>query len=75
MRSRTLKAGHEAANAYRELLQAVLKAIQGQPGARQTFPDHGRNVAQAAADIVAVAESLKGFFFQFNYLYKFCVLK
>lgn len=55
-----MKAGHDAATAYRELLLGVLKAVQGQVGARQMFPELGRAVAQAAADIVAAAESLKG---------------
>lgn len=55
-----MKAGHDAANSYRNLLLAVLKAIQGQSGVKQTFPEHGLAVAQAAAEIVAAAEALKG---------------
>jgi uncharacterized MAPEG superfamily protein len=60
VRSRTLEAGAAAAAAYRALLAAVLAAVS--TGDKHQFPELSRRVAHAVADIIAVAEQLKGLY-------------
>ncbi|KAL4712138.1 hypothetical protein ACJJTC_010999 [Scirpophaga incertulas] len=59
IRQRTLEVGAAAAEAYRALMSGVLAAVTG-GGDRHAFPELSRKVALAVADIIAVAESLKG---------------
>ncbi|XP_052742703.1 talin-1 isoform X10 [Bicyclus anynana] len=55
LRARTLASTRAAAEAYRALLAALLSAP-----ARAQLPELSRRVAQAVADMLAVAELLKG---------------
>ncbi|CAK1592968.1 unnamed protein product [Parnassius mnemosyne] len=58
LRARTLETTRAAGSAFRALLQAVLAAPGG--AARAQLPDLSRSVARAVADMLAVAELLKG---------------
>ncbi|XP_049847483.1 talin-1 isoform X1 [Schistocerca gregaria] len=65
LRSRTIRAGHDVAVQYRELLQTILH-IASRPGAgaqeaaRTGLPPISRRIAQCVAELVAAAELLKG---------------
>ncbi|XP_045782663.1 talin-1 isoform X4 [Maniola jurtina] len=56
LKIRTLETTRAAAEAYRSLLAALLNA----PASRNQLPELSRRVAQAVADMLAVAELLKG---------------
>ncbi|CAH2056199.1 unnamed protein product, partial [Iphiclides podalirius] len=58
LRARTLETTRAAGEAFRALLQAVLAAPGG--AARSHLPELSRRVARAVADMLAVAELLKG---------------
>ncbi|CAG4949257.1 unnamed protein product [Parnassius apollo] len=58
LRARTLETTRAVGEAFRALLQAVLAAPGG--AARAQLPDLSRDVARAVADMLAVAELLKG---------------
>lgn len=62
LRIRTLSAGTETASRYRELLQAVLLALNrpGSSEAKQELLPISRLIAQCVTNLVAMAELLKG---------------
>ncbi|KRT81226.1 hypothetical protein AMK59_5662, partial [Oryctes borbonicus] len=57
-KDRTLKAGHECAQQFRELLLAILHG--NTVDAKSTLPLISRRIAQSVTELVAVAELLKG---------------
>lgn len=58
MRMRTIQAGQDVAQNYRELLQAILNGSSSD--ARVTLPPISRRIAQSVTELVATAEILKG---------------
>ncbi|KAI4466980.1 huntingtin interacting protein 1 [Holotrichia oblita] len=57
-KERTLKAGHECAQQFRELLIAILNG--NTVDAKSTLPLISRRIAQSVTELVTVAELLKG---------------
>lgn len=58
LRKRTLDAGRDCAQQFRELLLAMLQG--NSVDAKQTLPLISRRVAQSVTELVSVAELLKG---------------
>lgn len=67
LRKRTLEAGRDCAQQYRELLLAMLQGNSAD--AKQTLPLISRRVAQSVTELVSVAELLKGKLFIFFNMY------
>lgn len=57
-KERTLQAGHECAQQFRELLIAILNG--NTVDAKSTLPLISRRIAQSVTELVTVAELLKG---------------
>lgn len=58
LRNRTLQAGQDCAQQFRELLFAILQG--NAMDAKHTLPPISRKIAQCVTELVAVAELLKG---------------
>lgn len=58
LRQRTLQAGQDTAQQYRELLLAILQCSTAE--AKHKLPPISRKIAQSVTELVAVAEILKG---------------
>lgn len=58
LRFRTLQAGQDVAQQYRELLQGIL--TNSPADAKITLPPISRRIAQSVTELVATAEILKG---------------
>lgn len=58
LRQRTLQAGQDCAQQYRELLMAILQGNHAD--AKHTLPPISRRIAQSVTELVTVAELLKG---------------
>lgn len=60
LRHRTLLAGQDCAQQFRELLFAILQGNSAD--AKHTLPPISRKIAQCVTELVAVAELLKGMY-------------
>ncbi|XP_063237314.1 talin-1 isoform X2 [Bacillus rossius redtenbacheri] len=63
LRSRALRAGHDVAVQYRELLQTILHVLSrpgGAGDAKQSLAPISRRIAQCVTELVSSAELLKG---------------
>ncbi|KAL3286614.1 hypothetical protein HHI36_001113 [Cryptolaemus montrouzieri] len=58
LKDRTLSAGHDCAQQFRELLLAILQGNSAD--AKHTLPPISRKIAQCVTELVSVAELLKG---------------
>ncbi|KAM3956237.1 LOW QUALITY PROTEIN: talin_middle and talin-RS domain-containing protein rhea [Aphomia sociella] len=60
LRARGVESGRAAAESFRGLLATVLRGATGDSTARSQLPERSRAVAAAVADLITVADQLKG---------------